>query len=554
MYILRMLSKRVWILVLIAVIGIVNSILYSCILLFITNAANKQKGSFNRSIVIFSLLLIFSFLCRKYFQTYIIKFTNTILFDFELSILNRIRQTNYESFMKLGIQRVYTAIGDTKVIAQIPRFFVDVSNNLVIIICGLGYLFWISPLAALGTIAMSSALIVLYVIRNKQLSKTFNKIRDLENDYHQYLQDLLYGFKEIKLSSVRRFNLFDKFISQNRYSTRDMEIEAATGYMGNELIGSYGWFILLGLIVFILPQFYELSTVQTNSFMVIIMYLIGPIMALMGAIPFLTRINVAQNRVQGFEEDLSTYIQEGLQIEQSQQITEKFESITFDDVQFSYHNKASLRKFEVGPISVNIKKGEVIFVKGENGSGKSTFLLLLNGLLHPSKGTISFNNIAINQRNYESYSDQISTVFVDAHLFSANYDNFEIHNTNPELTYYIDLMKISSKVKVLSKIQRLDANLSKGQQKRLALIYSLLEHKDIIILDEWAAEQDPYFRAYFYTELLPVLKRAGKTIIAVTHDDHYFDCADRVIRFEKGIITEDYIQTTKTLLYHEYQN
>ena len=124
------------------------------------------------------------------------------MFDFELSILNRIRQTNYESFMKLGIQRVYTAIGDTKVIAQIPRFFVDVSNNLVIIICGLGYLFWISPLAALGTISMSTALIVLYVIRNKQLSKTFNKIRDLENDYHQYLQDLLYGFKEIKLSSL----------------------------------------------------------------------------------------------------------------------------------------------------------------------------------------------------------------------------------------------------------------------------------------------------------------------------------------------------------------
>jgi putative ATP-binding cassette transporter len=57
-----------------------------------------------------------------------------------------------------------------------------------------------------------------------------------------------------------------------------------------------------------------------------------------------------------------------------------------------------------------------------------------------------------------------------------------------------------------------------------------------MIFDEWAAEQDPVFRARFYREILPGLKRAGKTLIVVTHDDRYFDVADRHLRMEDGVL------------------
>jgi ABC-type siderophore export system fused ATPase/permease subunit len=86
----------------------------------------------------------------------------------------------------------------------------------------------------------------------------------------------------------------------------------------------------------------------------------------------------------------------------------------------------------------------------------------------------------------------------------------------------------------------LSHKLSKGQQKRLALIYALMEERPILVLDEWAAEQDPEFRAYFYEELLPILKQAGKTIIAVSHDDAYFDCADRLLKFDFGRVIADH--------------
>ena len=77
-------------------------------------------------------------------------------------------------------------------------------------------------------------------------------------------------------------------------------------------------------------------------------------------------------------------------------------------------------------------------------------------------------------------------------------------------------------------------SLSTGQRKRIALIVSIVQQKPIIVFDEWAADQDPIFRRYFYEVLLPELKASGRTIIAATHDDRYFHLADRVMRMEFG--------------------
>ena len=80
--------------------------------------------------------------------------------------------------------------------------------------------------------------------------------------------------------------------------------------------------------------------------------------------------------------------------------------------------------------------------------------------------------------------------------------------------------------------------LSQGQRKRLALLQAWLEARPIYLFDEWAADQDPEFKAVFYQEILPTLKAEGKTIIAITHDDRYFHLADRIIKLESGRIVE----------------
>ncbi len=65
---------------------------------------------------------------------------------------------------------------------------------------------------------------------------------------------------------------------------------------------------------------------------------------------------------------------------------------------------------------------------------------------------------------------------------------------------------------------------------------------EIIVLDEFAADQDPTRRAFFYDVLVPRLARAGHCVVAVTHDEHCFGKADRLIRMEDGVIVSDQIQ------------
>ena len=76
--------------------------------------------------------------------------------------------------------------------------------------------------------------------------------------------------------------------------------------------------------------------------------------------------------------------------------------------------------------------------------------------------------------------------------------------------------------------------LSQGQRKRLALLTAFLEDRPIYLFDEWAADQDPTFKRFFYYDLLQELKSRGKTVFVISHDDSYYDLGDRLLKFENG--------------------
>jgi len=95
-------------------------------------------------------------------------------------------------------------------------------------------------------------------------------------------------------------------------------------------------------------------------------------------------------------------------------------------------------------------------------------------------------------------------------------------------------MDLDRKVEVDEQGRFSTIELSSGQRKRLALICAMLENRPVLLLDEVAADFDHHFREFFYRELLPNLKAEGRTLLVVSHDDRYFDCADRVLTLEYG--------------------
>ena len=71
----------------------------------------------------------------------------------------------------------------------------------------------------------------------------------------------------------------------------------------------------------------------------------------------------------------------------------------------------------------------------------------------------------------------------------------------------------------------------------MALLLAPAEERDIILLDEWAADQDPHFRREFY-RAAALMQAMGKTIFAISHDDHYFIHADRLLEMRDGKLSE----------------
>ncbi|WP_343746993.1 cyclic peptide export ABC transporter [Chitinophaga sp.] len=525
----------------IVLFGLLNSLLNGMLLFFINATVTGKKLSFPDAykLPLFVGIVLVALVCSRFFQVYMIRLTSNITFEFEKNILEKIRCSTLTEFDALGKENIYTAVNDTRSLAHIPEIFMNAFNAMVVVLCCFGYMFWAAPLGGLVILMTMTVLLVVYLIRNKGIQKDLNRQRDLQNNYYRYLNDAIHGFRELKLNVLRSNNVYYNWIFPNREQNRQLTNKTSIKYLDNEISGTYSWYVIFGVIMFVLPLVMKTSISTQAAFLVTIMYLIGPVAILVTIIPTYNSLKIAYERLVIFNHRLS--INEGeFAARDLQRASGGFSDLEFVDVKYQYvssNNKTTT--FLMSPINMRIEQGEVIFVIGGNGSGKSTFGLLLTGLVRPRSGKILLNGNDLLSEDIGHYRSYFSAVFTDGHLFNENYDKVDMTTTNTELYELISLLKLNDKIELENDGDRFNHNLSKGQRKRLALIYALLERKPIIVLDEWAAEQDPNFRRYFYTELVPLLQKNGKTVIVITHDDEYYRYASRIIKFNFGEITYD---------------
>ncbi|HDR9605677.1 TPA: ATP-binding cassette domain-containing protein, partial [Burkholderia aenigmatica] len=167
----------------------------------------------------------------------------------------------------------------------------------------------------------------------------------------------------------------------------------------------------------------------------------------------------------------------------------------------------------------------------------------LTGLYEPEEGTIEVDGRTIGWRERAAYRQRFSAVFNDFHLFDAllgivDPDDPSRAQADARANALVAKLALDHKVKVVDGAFSTRA-LSTGQRKRLALVVAYLEDRPFYLFDEWAADQDPSFKAVFYEQLLPELRARGKAVIVITHDDRYFDLADRLLKLDNGRIVSD---------------
>lgn len=540
----KLLSKKSkFFYVALVMLGLMTAVLNLGLLIFINSTVNESKlPGFIGEWPGYSFLglLIISFVLSNVFERYIIRLTNDIRFEMILVILDKLKDSTYQRFEKLGKEKVFTAMADSRELGDLPEVFMNTFNSLIMVLCCVGYMFYISWVGGLVVFALMIILITIYIYRNTLAEKNLNELRDLQDDFFVYLNDLLHGYKELKLSSKMTGSIFHKNFYPNRRIGKSLATDVAIRYMNNDLTGRYSWFIALGGIMFGLPLLIDFDSSQALGFITTILYMIGPIAVLITLVPVMTKVKIALARLKNYDELIKIdHIDDRSQAKELNANDKKaVNSICFNDVVFEYDNEDKERNFKVGPLNLEIKRGELIFITGGNGSGKSTFVNLLTGLYQPQSGEILLKGSEEVSNKSLEYSNYFSAVFTNPYLFQKAYHGQNLDSENTMFKDLVSTMKLDSIIEVNEKESMVNTRLSKGQQKRLALIYALMEDNPILVLDEWAAEQDPEFRAYFYKNLLPRLQKEGKTIIAITHDDAYFDRADRVMKFDYGSIRE----------------
>lgn len=526
-----------WVLFLAGVAGISNTLI-----LVLISSVMGQGGeeSSSHQIILFLSAMGIYLLSQRQVLTTTIREVDAILHRMRLRIVDKIRNAELMSLEQIGRAEIYASISkDILTISNASHSIAMMCQAAILISFTLAYIAWLSVLAFLFFVVGIAVGAGFFIFRKGRLSHDIRQGMVLENKLITGLTHLLDGFKEVKMSERRSADLYAHL---SNISAAVMEVKGhVTSQLAVASVFSQSMFYFLAAsVVFLLPR---LSSTNADTLVQLsagVLFLAGPIVSLVGLTEIYATANVSAENIENLEIALDHHVRPASQRQAQPLVLQRglFSEITFDGVQFEYFGKEGQVHFTLGPINLSIARGETIFITGGNGSGKSTFLRVLTCLYFPSKGEVRIDGQRLSEVNTESYRNLFSAIFYDYHLFDRLYGLPEVDAQHVEAL--LGKLRLQGVTNVVDhRFAALD--LSSGQKRRVALLVSYLENKPILIFDEWAAEQDPDFRRYFYTTILPELKAQGKTILVVTHDDHYYhmEYIDRIIKIQEGKIVSE---------------
>jgi len=509
-------------------------------LLALVHSALESKG-YSATVLVWSFggLCLFMPLCRIVSQVVLGHLAQMAIFDMRMKLSEQILDVPLVKVEELGGSRILATLTDdivgiSNALTAIPALVLHIS---IVSVC-LAYLGWLSMGVFLGVSVFVVLGMLSYSFASRAAMRSLARAREAQDWLFDHFRSMIEGAKELRLHRGRRTAFYFDVLrsaakSSQRHNTKGLALYTAAGGWSQFL-----FFLLIGLVVFALPRVRSVDVATLTGYVIVLFYMLIPLEVISGALPNLGRANVALKKV----ESLGLSLGEARPAAKPLLIAggaEPWESLELVGVTHSYKKENDDRRFQLGPVNLRIRRGELIFLIGGNGAGKTTLVKVIAGLYAPASGDVLLNGTPITEATLDAYRQLFSALFSDFYLFetllgieSSDLDNHSLH--------YLKRLQLDKDVTVESgKLSTLA--LSQGQRKRLALLTAYLEDRPIYIFDEWAADQDPLFKNIYYHEILAELKARGKTILAISHDDRYFSLADRIIKIEEGNIEYDTI-------------
>ncbi|EYF04580.1 cyclic peptide export ABC transporter [Chondromyces apiculatus] len=446
--------------------------------------------------------------------------------------LEKIERASYEAIERIGTAEIYDRISaNVSRISSSAALIANLLQSLFMSVAAGLYIATLSLPAFALLVLLFGAGIALFYQKARDIAQNLQAASAIRMGFFEQLTDLFQGFKEVKLNQRRGRELRED-IQGTSGSLRGVTTTSNNALHDHWLFAQCNLYVGLAALIFVLPQHVEVEASVERLLIGGVLLVWGPVVTCLAGFPVYLESNVSLANIEALERKLDAAASED-EAPIDPWKGRLTRGIEVKDLAYTYAAAGAQESFHIGPLSLDIAAGEIVFIVGGNGSGKSTFLKVLTGLYPPSEGTLRADRFAVTPDKAPAYRELISAIYSDFHIFSKLYGLLGVPESS--VSPLLKRMQIEDKTSFAAdRFTRVD--LSTGQRKRLAMIVTLLEDRPLCVFDEWAADQDPEFRKYFYEELLPSLKQQGKTVIAVSHDDRYFHCADRVVTMEYGQI------------------
>lgn len=529
---LRILKPHMVLVVVSTLLGIVNGLSVTALLVLINQALTTD-------IVASTLMPKFIVLCLLIWGSSLFSSLSAIRVGQE--VLAKMRQEMAARIVMAPIAQleqhgshklIPVLVHDTNVLSAFALSIAPLVVALTVALGGIVYLSILSlPLVLITTVAIVIG-IGAQLVAHRYGMPGLVASRDAEDDLQKQYEAISDGAKELRVHRPRRHKLMTRNIPDAIGRIRDGQISAAHRFFTAGTFASILFFVVIGLAITLQSLWYGADKTVLGGFILVMLYLRGPLEQLSSALPTISNAQVSLRRIVELTEKFSSP-EPHLLVNDDRPSLATIKSIELRDVCYAFDTAADSQPFQLGPLNLRIDRGDTVFIVGQNGSGKTTLIKLLLGLYTPQAGQILLNGEPVSPESRDDYRQLFTTIFSDYYLFDELPGSG--WTASEEALSYLQRLQLAHKVGIRDgKFTTTD--LSTGQRKRLALINAWLEQRPILLLDEWAADQDPEFRRLFYTTLLPELKVAGKTLIVISHDDRYFDVADKIVHMEDGNI------------------
>ncbi len=515
-----------------AALASILSGLFSVLLIAQINAAlTSAPASRANAAWAFAGIAVALMVCRMVSTALFERLGQRALAELRSFVAQCVAETSFAQFERVGSARIQSAL--TEHSNNVAVLFVSlpvILTNTVIVVGCLGYLAmlsWQVFLFALGVIGLGAVGYHLVHLRAIHYLQSASSEQDRLFGHFRALTD---GAKELRLHQRKSRVFMDQILGESVEGVRRLRTYGMSLFVISTSWGQFLMYAFIGLVLFVLAGDGPNQTQVMTGFALVFVFMVTPLEGLLINIPRINMARVAASRI----DDIAREMPQGQERQATTQTTQMpaLQHLELREVTHQYYHEQSDDFFELGPINLSFTPGEVVFLVGGNGSGKTTLAKVVVGLYPPEGGEVLLNGERVEADGWDAYRQLFSVVFSDFHLFERLLEAPR-DGLDEEGNRLLAKLHLQHKVRVENGAFTTQA-LSQGQRKRLALVVSYLEDRPFLVFDEWAADQDPLFKEVFYCEVLPELKRMGKAVLVITHDDRYFHLADRLVRLESG--------------------